>query len=321
MSTLKKLDELTDMVILLQNNNVGLTIDELSEKLECKRRTTERMLEVLKEKCGEKLSYIYIPTDRKKHWKLQKSPMNFGVNISNFEISKLKILSNKLKNQSDRQIINNLIEKIKIINPAKNYNTDIDMLLKMQGLAVRQQVQENINPNILSDIEFCLLCQLKLKIKYKDSCGCEGNYIVEPYGIKIADNQYLIAKESGILKTYKISRIISSESQKDYFTKDDDFDIQKYCELSFGIYTGNTMTVVLKFSKEVESDAKNYYFHPTQKSEYDSDGNYVITFTASGSYEIITEVLKWRGEVEILSPKSLRQEYDSTVRKMYEKIL
>ena len=52
MSTSKKLDEITELTMLLQNSWQGLTIEEMSEHLERPRRAIERLMEVIKEKFG-----------------------------------------------------------------------------------------------------------------------------------------------------------------------------------------------------------------------------------------------------------------------------
>ena len=67
MSTSKKLDEITELTMLLQNSWQGLTIDEMSDYLERPRRAIERLMEVIKEKFGDKLELVPQSKDRKKH--------------------------------------------------------------------------------------------------------------------------------------------------------------------------------------------------------------------------------------------------------------
>ena len=73
MSTLKKLDEITELTMLLQNSWQGLTIEEMSEHLERPRRAIERLMEVVKEKFGNRLELVENNHDRKKHWRLKKT--------------------------------------------------------------------------------------------------------------------------------------------------------------------------------------------------------------------------------------------------------
>jgi predicted DNA-binding transcriptional regulator YafY len=321
MTTSKKLDELIQLTTLLQNTYTGYTIDELCEKLERPRRATERLMELLRDKFGERLEAISHKTDRKKHWRFKKGAANFLINFSESDISKLEMLKNEVKSVSERKSVEKIIEKIKALNSKIVHKTDIDILLETQGLAVRQHPTENLNEEFMKKIEYSLLSLCKLKIEYKDSYGNFYTPTIEPYGIKIADYHYLIAKENNQIKTFKILRIENIEVlENEYFDKDEDFNINEYCQKSFGVYTGKVLDVVLKFKKEVKDDILNYSFHPTQTNEVAKDGSIIVKFSASGSYEIITELLKWRDNVAILEPKQLKDEYNNEIEKLYKKI-
>ena len=323
MSSSKKLDELTELAMMLQLNEIkGVTIDEMCERLERPRRAIERMMEVLKDKFGGKLTYKIGEYDRKKHWSLKKGSMSFMINFSDSEIAKLEMLKNKAINEEEKKIISNIIDKIRVLNPAKSHKTDIDVLLESYGYAVMQQPKEIIKQDIMEKIALAILSQKKLKLDYKNSYGEEYQPIIEPYGIKISIlGHYLIAKEEEKVKTFKICRIKSIESVDEYYCVPDDFNMQEYCNLSFGVYKDNVENVVLKFSESAAIDAMNYNFHPTQTFEPpEKDGSVIMKFQASGRYEIITELLKWRDGVEVVAPQILKEEYIQTVKQMYKKI-
>ena len=112
MSTSKKLDEITELVILLQNSWQGITIDEMKEKLERPRRAIERLMEVIREKFGDRLEIVK-HNDNKKHWRLKKGCLNYLITFSDLELSRLKKLSDSIQNETERKCILNIIEKIK----------------------------------------------------------------------------------------------------------------------------------------------------------------------------------------------------------------
>ena len=321
MSTSKKLDEITELTMLLQNSWQGLTIEEMSEHLERPRRAIERLMEVVREKFGDRLELIEHANDRKKHWRLKKGSMNFLVTFSDLELSRLEKLSSSVKNEAERKSLLDIIEKIKVLNPTNYHKTDVDILLEAQGLAVRQYAKENINPEIMEKIAYAIQSEQKVKIGYTNNNGYYYEPIIEPYGLKIADSHYLIAKEGNELITFKVSRIKNIELQEgDYFEKDEDFDIQEYCNSSFGIFSGEVEEVILQFTPETAEYVLNYHFHPTQTMEKQKDGSVIVKFQASGSFEIVTELLKWRESVKIISPKSLKEEYEQTVKLMYKNL-
>lgn len=173
-----------------------MTIDEMCERLERPRRAIERMMEVLRDKFGGKLSYKVGEYDRKKHWSLKRGSMSFMINFTDSELAKLEMLKNNVVNEEERKTIDKIIDKIRVLNPAKNHKTDIDILLESQGYAVRQQPKESIKQEIMEKIALAILSQKKLKLEYKDSYGNEYQPIIEPYGVKISIlGHYLIAKE------------------------------------------------------------------------------------------------------------------------------
>lgn len=321
MSTSKKLDEITELAMMLQNSWQGVTIEEMAEHLERPRRAIERLMEVIKEKFGNRLELVEHTTDRKKHWRLKKGSMNFLVTFSDLELSRLEKLSNSIKNEAERKSILDIIEKIKVLNPTNYHKNDVDILLEAQGLAVRQYAKENINSEIMENIAYSIQSEQKIKIGYTNINGYYYEPIIEPYGLQIADSHYLIAKEGNELITFKVSRIKKIELQEgDYFEKDENFDIQEYCNRSFGIFKGKTKEVILQFSPATKEYVLNYHFHPTQIMEKQNDGSVIVKFIASGSFEIVTELLKWRENVKIISPQNIKNEYEQTVKLMYENL-
>ena len=164
MSTSKKLDEITELTMLLQNSWQGLTIDEMSDYLERPRRAIERLMEVIKEKFGDRLELVPQSKDRKKHWRLKKGSMNFLVTFSDLELSRLEKLSNSIKNEAERKSVLDVIEKIKDLNPTNYHKNDIDILLEAQGLAVRQYAKENIDSEIMEKIAYAIESEQKIKL-------------------------------------------------------------------------------------------------------------------------------------------------------------
>ena len=63
----------------------------------------------------------------------------------------------------------------------------------------------------MEKIAYAIQSEQKIKLFYTDSNGNYYEPIIEPYGLKIADNHYLIAKENNKLKTFKASRIKNIE--------------------------------------------------------------------------------------------------------------
>ena len=159
----------------------------------------------------------------------------------------------------------------------------------------------------------------QIKIKYDKS---DKEVILNPYGVLYSDRIYLIAYNDRAKEiwTYRISKIKDIELTENYFDKDKNFDIKTFASRSFGIYQGEVFDVILQFDKEAAPDAKEYFFHPTQQGKLNADGTYTLSLKASGEYEIITELLKWRSCVKIIAPQKLKDTYNKEIKAMYENI-
>ncbi|MHB9880734.1 WCX domain-containing protein [Pacificimonas sp. ICDLI1SI03] len=54
-------------------------------------------------------------------------------------------------------------------------------------------------------------------------------------------------------------------------------------------------------------DTERFVFHPTQKTERESDGSLLVRFSASGHLEMCWFLYAWGQEVEVLQPAVLRE--------------
>lgn len=317
MSRLNKANEIIELAILMQNSYIGLTLDDIAKEFECSRRSAERMKAVLVEKFGSKIEEVSSFNDKKKRRRFKKGTMNWLINFTPADFANLEQCKKSFKSSAKQKEIDELIEKIKALNPENISDVDIDEILSNQAYVIRQGFRENIKLETLQLINDSILCQKQLRITYYDQ-----EYTLNPYGILYSDRAYLIAYniKANAIWTFRISKIKEITLTDNYFEKEDDFDLKNYCARSFGVFQGEIFDVVLQFKKDAVEDAKDYFFHPTQTGKLEQDGSYTLSLKASGEYEIITELLKWRDSVKILAPESLKEAYKKEIKKMYENI-
>ena len=316
MSRLNKANEIIELAILMQNSYIGLTLDDIAKEFECSRRSAERMKAVLVEKFGSKIEEVSSLNDKKKRWRLKKGTMNWLINFTSADFANLEQCKKSFKSPAKQKEIDELIEKIKALNPENISDVDIDEILSNQAYVIRQGFRESIKLLPLETLQLIndsILCQKQIRITY---------YNQEYTLILYSDRAYLIAYniKANAIWTFRISKIKEITLTDNYFEKEDDFDLQNYCARSFGVFQGEIFDVLLQFNKDAAQDAKEYFFHPTQKGKLEQDGSYTLSLKASGEYEIITELLKWRDSVKIIAPESLKEAYKNEIRKMYENI-
>ena len=317
MSRLNKANEIIELAILMQNSYIGLTLDDIAKEFECSRRSAERMKAVLVEKFGSKIEEVSNSTDKKKRWRFKKGTMNWLINFTPADFANLEQCKKSFQSPTKQKEIDELIGKIKALNPENISDVDIDEILSNQAYVIRQGFRENIKLETLQLINDSILCQKQIRITYYNQ-----EYTLNPYGILYSDRAYLIAYniKANAIWTFRISKIKEITLTDNYFEKEDDFDLKEYCARSFGVFQGEIFDVLLQFNKDAAQDAKEYFFHPTQKGKLEQDGSYTLSLKASGEYEIITELLKWRDSVKIIAPESLKEAYKNEIRKMYENI-
>ena len=319
MSRLNKANEIIELAILMQNSYCGLTIDDIAEHFECCRRSAQRMKAVLYEHFGNKIEEVINLTDKKKRWRFKKGTMNLLISFSSTDFANLEHCKNLLKSKAKQKELEEFIGKIKALNPQNISESDIAEISLNQSYAIRQGFRENLKLEIMEVINYGILAQKQIKIIYDKS---DKEIILNPYGVLYSDRIYLVAYNEWAKEiwTYRISKIKKIELTNNYFDKDKNFDIKTFASRSFGIYQGEVFDVILQFNNEATVDAKEYFFHPTQKGKLNTDGTYTLTLKASGEYEIITELLKWRNGVKIIAPQSLKKTYNKTIREMFENI-
>lgn len=92
---------------------------------------------------------------------------------------------------------------------------------------------------------------------------------------------------------------------------------------SYGIFAGKqTQIAVLQFTPFRARWVAQEQWHPEQQGKYQSDGTFHLRIPYSDDRELLMDILKYGAEVEVLSPKSLRERVSESLRdtlKRYKK--
>ncbi len=93
--------------------------------------------------------------------------------------------------------------------------------------------------------------------------------------------------------------------------------VRDYIRKTFGIFHGKqTKSVCLCFSKDVSPWISEQVWHPAQKTFIKKDGRLCLTIPVADFREIKREILKYGSQVEVISPKALRNEIRNEIGKM-----
>jgi len=76
---------------------------------------------------------------------------------------------------------------------------------------------------------------------------------------------------------------------------------------SYGIFTGKAdKLAILRFSPERARWVAGETWHPSQKASFDAAGHYLLEIPYRDHRELMMDILKYGGDVEVLSPRELR---------------
>jgi len=93
--------------------------------------------------------------------------------------------------------------------------------------------------------------------------------------------------------------------------------VRQYIRKTFGIFHGKeTKEICLCFSKDASMWIEEQIWHPAQKTFTKKDGRLCLTIPVSDFREIKREILKYGAQVEVVSPKALREEIKKEIEKM-----
>ncbi|MCX7830647.1 MAG: WYL domain-containing protein, partial [Acidobacteria bacterium] len=165
---------------------------------------------------------------------------------------------------------------------------------------------------MLSLICEALALGTRMKIKYKDR---QKERVTEreisPIQIvRYRDIWYLDAycHKSKDLRIFSVDRIESGEVLKSKAKKVGKKVLVEFFKESYGIFAGKPKNkAVLKFSPEMTRWVSAEEWHPKQKFKFLKDGSYILEFPYSDERELILDILRYGDDVEVLSPKELRQ--------------
>jgi predicted DNA-binding transcriptional regulator YafY len=84
--------------------------------------------------------------------------------------------------------------------------------------------------------------------------------------------------------------------------------------MGYGIYAGKPQSVaVLRFAPEAARWVAREQWHPRQAQEYDADGFLVLQVPYSNDQELLMDILRYGGNVEVIKPPSLREKVEAAL--------
>ncbi|MFA6921037.1 MAG: YafY family protein [Gallionella sp.] len=127
--------------------------------------------------------------------------------------------------------------------------------------------------------------------------------------IHYRDNWYLDAwcHTRNALRSFAVERITAAKFLPQRCRDIPEQQLDAHYASSYGIFAGEPEHIaVLRFTPERARWVADEHWHPLQQSQVLEDGSYELRVPYSDSRELVMDILKHSGEVEVISPEALR---------------
>ena len=153
----------------------------------------------------------------------------------------------------------------------------------------------------------------KRKVNIRYHSLFEGKIIeltLSPYHLLYNQRAWYVLGLSSLhksVRTFKFNRIKEVEILDKCFIEGDDFDLYEYLGRAWSmIPEGRIYNIKLRFLPKVANNVTEVQWHSTQKVTHNSDGSATMEFRVDGLGEIIWWILGYGDQVQVLTPKVLR---------------
>ena len=169
-----------------------------------------------------------------------------------------------------------------------------------------------VNREVFETLSFALLDRRQLRIRHlRRQTGKESERTVSPQRlVHYRYNWYLDAwcHTRSDIRIFAVDAIRTAQALEDPAREVDDGRLDEVLRAGYGIFAGESVErAVLKFSPGRARWVANEVWHSRQVGRMEADGSYVLELPYSQEPELVMDVLKYGGEVEVLSPASLRR--------------
>jgi predicted DNA-binding transcriptional regulator YafY len=118
------------------------------------------------------------------------------------------------------------------------------------------------------------------------------------------------------LRTFSVDRVREARELDEPAAEFTDAELDEYFASSYGIFAGKANAIaVLRFSAERARWVADERWHPQQSGQFLTDGRYELSIPYRDERELVMDILRHGGEVEVAAPATLREAVRGALRK------
>ena len=198
-------------------------------------------------------------------------------------------------------------------------------VLGINGIMSFDNNAELVGIEYLSSLSDAIVNKYPVRLTYQPYSAEEQVLLVHPYHLKQYNNRwFLIGKAEGKeqLQNYAVDRIKRIEHLSKHYIESD-IDFEDYFGDVIGVSINDTPIekIILKVSKKRYPYIDTKPLHSTQDviEENDADDFIVISIDVKINNELISQLLSFGPDLEVMAPESLRNSFIEKTKKMYNK--
>ena len=297
----RQVAELLKFISHLQASQVGLTIPDLMNRMECSRRTVVRLLAELKDwGLDERTGVMDADHHLTKRYRLRNALPAGMLGLAGVDRAALESLLEALPSGSERQALTKLLAAQSAVGVTSS--VDQETLIERVAYMGRVGPKVTISIAIMTTLERAIQGFEQLELVYQTPHkGKPVPRTVEPLGLIYSRFGYLVARQGRTVKTFRLE-LVESVNLTGKFFDAGRFNLKAWAAESFGIFHGDDLkTWRIVFSPKVADRAESVSFHSSEKKERLTDGSLEVTLRCRGERELLHEMQHpdWAGEVRI----------------------
>ncbi|WP_101757306.1 YafY family protein [Oceanicoccus sp. KOV_DT_Chl] len=302
-----KFDRIQQLHRIFKCNRRPVPLTDLSKELECSAQTVKRSIESMRDHLNAPIEfsradhgYRYFPSDQ--DYELP------GLWMTGQELQSLVVIA-----QAIHSIDEGLLTKEFDI-----FEKQVEKLMRARGIELTS-VSSKIKwlplekhftkAEVFTKASEALLSGVRMNLSYTDYSQNKTNREISPQQlIYYRENWYLDAwchlrKE---LRSFMLARMSKVELNKKKSKEVLHANLINHYAQSYGIFSGEAKhEAKLIFSPPVSYEVANQQWHPDQKSWWEGD-KYLLSFPFNKDNELVRDILKFGGLVEVQAPPVLR---------------
>ncbi len=240
-----------------------------------------------------------------------------GLKIDEKDIIVLDMIKEQLiyNNDINKKEFIEIVDKLKaVVNNKEGSKNYMDYFT----IQPKSNLDYDKHKKLCNDINFSYITKRKINITYRSLTSGYSNRNVHPYGLfNYKGDIYMVAycENKERFLDFKICRIDSYKVLESKYKIDKTFSWDEYSKNCVGIYKDGEYDIVLKIKKPFSIIIKEKIWVSNQEI-IEEENSIIFKATMKGYSEIKSWILSMGANVEVISPKNLREDIIDEIEKI-----